>query len=304
MSDMPLPSSLPPAPDHARHDGALVAQFAAGDALGEDQQREAQQLVSACAACSQLALDLRTLAVAVALEPVPPRRRDFRLDTAQAERLRGNAVSRFVRRLSLPQSPALGPAAAGLFSVGLVFVVAGYAWPGDGGVSVSREPEDPPAAVERFMASPSLEQIVPFASRDDGVAGDDGISEEGVSEEVEAFMADTPADRLMDDLAASEDGLAATEEANKSTAAEGSPNDLAGETQLQSGAASVEMAAPSGPETMAAADVDDSTAAAVGDDGAPLDAWLIVIGFGLAVVGGLLSVLTLLARRVADPLLR
>jgi hypothetical protein len=297
MSDMPLPSSLPPAPDHARHDGALVAQFAAGDALGEDQQREAQRLVSACAACSQLALDLRTLAVAVALEPVPPRRRDFRLDTAQAERLRGNAVSRFVRRLSLPQSPALGPAAAGLFSVGLVFVVAGYAWPGDGGVSVSREPEDPPAAVERFMASPSLEQIVPFASRDAGVAGDDGISEEGVSEEVEAFMADTPADRLMDDLAA-------TEEANRSTAAEGSPNDLAGETQLRSGAASVELAAPSGSETMAGAEVDDSTAAVVSEDGAPVDAWLIVIGFGLAVVGGLLSVLILLARRVADPLLR
>ncbi|MFO7532815.1 MAG: hypothetical protein R6W93_10170 [Candidatus Limnocylindrales bacterium] len=293
MSDMLRPSSPLPPPDHARHDDALVAQLAAGDPLGEDQQREAQRLLSACATCAQLAADLRTLATAVALEPIPPRRRDFRLDSAQAERLGGNAVSRFLRRLSLPQSPAFGPAAAGLFSVGLVFVVAGYAWPGDAGVSVPREPEDPPAAVELFMASPSLEQGVPPAS-----------VEEGVRDEVEAFMDESPADRLLDDLAATEDDVAATGEADRSTAAEGSPNDLAGEAEPRSGAASVELAAPSGPETTAAADVDDATVAAVSGDGAPLDAWLILIGFGLAVVGGLLSVLAWLARRVADPLLR
>jgi hypothetical protein len=296
MSDMPRPSSPLPAPDHARHDGALVAQLAAGDPLGEDQQREAQRVVAACAACAQLAVDLRTLAAAVALEPVPPRRRDFRLDSAQAERLSGNAVTRFLRRLSLPRSPAFGPAAAGLFSVGLVFVVAGYAWPGDAGVSVPVEPGGPPAAVERLIASPSLEQGVPSAS-----------GKQGVSDEVEAFMADSPADQSRDGLAVTEEELAATGDdlavTEEAGTAEGGPND-APEAQLRSGADSVELAAPSSLETMADAGVDDLTATAVSEDGAPLDTWFVVVGFGLAVIGGLLSVLAWLARRVADPLLR
>jgi hypothetical protein len=319
MSDMPLPSPLP-APDHARHDGSLVAQHAAGDALGEDQQHEAQRLLATCSACAQLALDLRTLAAAVAREPVPPRRRDFRLDTVQAERLRGNAVSRFLRRLSLPQSRALGPAAAGLFSVGLVFVVAGYAWPGDGGVIVRTEPDAPPAAVELVTASPSLEEIVPPASRDEIVppaSRDDGVSEDVLSgepeteaeTEAEAFMAEAPSERLAD-------GLAATEQADKEMAAASGPTDLAGEAPLQSADDSLELAAPTGADTMAGADtvagadtlagtdVDSSTSSPAGEARAPVDAWLIVTGLGLAVVGGLLAMLAWLARRVADPLLR
>ncbi len=157
MRDMPRPRSPLPPPDHARHDPSLVAQLAARDRLGADQQREAQRLVSTCPACAELAADLRTLAAAVRLEPTPPRRRDFRLDADQAERLRGNLVDRFLRRLSLPKSRAFGPAAAGALSLGLVFVVAGYAWPGEDGVILSSEPV-PPAAVEFQLASPSLEQ--------------------------------------------------------------------------------------------------------------------------------------------------
>ena len=141
MSDMSRPGPRPPAaPDHERHDALLVAQFVAGDPLDPEQRAEAQHLVAGCAACAALAMDLPAVSRAVAQEPVPPRRRDFRLSPEQAEELRGNTLTRFLRKLSLPRSRAFQPAAAGVLSIGLLFVVAGYAWPDGGTVVVQAEP--------------------------------------------------------------------------------------------------------------------------------------------------------------------
>ena len=148
MSDMSRPRPFPPALDHERHDALLVAQLAAGDRLEPDRQRQAQQLVGACGACAELATDLRAVSSAVAWEPLPPRRRDFRIAPEEAEHLEGNAFTRLLRRLSAPRSGGLRPAAAGLLSVGLVFVVAGYAWPEGGSVEVTGETNVMPAAVE------------------------------------------------------------------------------------------------------------------------------------------------------------
>jgi hypothetical protein len=152
MSDMPRPASFPSAPDHERHDALLVAQFVAGDELDERQRHDAQRLLSMCAACAELAADLRTVASVVAWEPVPPRRRDNRISAEQAEHLRGNAITRLLRGLSLPRARAFQPAAAGLMSVGLLFVVAGYAWPGDEAGYVASESLIAPAAVESDAA--------------------------------------------------------------------------------------------------------------------------------------------------------
>ena len=126
MSDMSRPRPLPTT-DHERHDALLVAQLAAGDPLAAEQRDEAQRLVRGCSACAVLATDLRVVAAAVAQEPVPPRRRDFRLSPEQVEELSGNTLTRFLRRLSLPNARAFQPAAAGVLAIGLIFVVAGYA---------------------------------------------------------------------------------------------------------------------------------------------------------------------------------
>lgn len=148
MSDMPRPGPLPPATEHSDHDALLVAQFVAGDPLDGDQQRQAQMLVSSCRDCDALAADLRAVTAAVAWEPVPPRRRDFRIVPEQAERLQGNAFSRLLRRLSLPRARALQPVAAGAMSLGLALVVVGYAWPQDGTIRVDGEPLAAPAVIE------------------------------------------------------------------------------------------------------------------------------------------------------------
>jgi hypothetical protein len=278
-----------------------VAQLAARDRLGADQQREAQRLVSTCPACAELAADLRALAAAVRLEPMPPRRRDFRLDVEQAERLRGNFVDRFLRRLSLPQSRAFGPAAAGALSLGLVFVVAGYAWPGEDGVILSSEPV-PPAAVELQLASPSLEQA--FESQALGAdASADGLATLGAAQK----NADTSAEARDDaalprgmDTAAGD----AAESAAEDTVAEDTAAESSAAAELFFSVEAAASVAPAEAETASANDAAAATSVSATDDRPPMVAWLTAIGFALAIIGGLLSVLAWLTRRASDPLLR
>lgn len=332
---MPRPASPLPPPDHARHDRALVAQHAAGDALDEGQQREAQRLVTSCAQCAELAADLRMLATVVRLETVPSRRRDFRLDPAQAERLRGNGLSRFLRRLSLPQSRAFAPAAAGALSVGLLFVVAGYAWPGEGGVSISPEPAGPPA-LELQLASPSLEQAMPLSTIDEGASAEselrlgegppDGSAtsdamEKGVDTSGEApddaALAgdDTALAREADSQAGVAEDLAVEDPAAQDTiaqdtigedaAAQGSrAAESSGAAELFSSMESAASAVPDEAEMASANDAAAAATTAASDERPPIAPWLTAIGVGLAIVGGLLSLLLWLTRRVADPLLR
>lgn len=131
MNDMSRPQPMPTTADHEQHDALLISRLAADDPLDQADYRLAMALVSGCTECASLAGDLRTVATAVAWEPVPPRRRDFRLSPEQAERARGSGLQRFMRRLALPQSNGLRPLAAGVMSLGLVLVVAGNFWPQD-----------------------------------------------------------------------------------------------------------------------------------------------------------------------------
>lgn len=160
MSDMPRPRPLPPTSDHERHDALLVAQFVAGDPLKPEQQAEAQRLVAGCGGCAALAADLPAVSRAVAHESVPPRRRDYRLSPEQAEELRGNALTRLLRRLSVPSSRAFQPLAAGVLSIGLLFVIAGYAWPENGTIVVQAEPNlvDWPANTSALPAAEPAEE--------------------------------------------------------------------------------------------------------------------------------------------------
>ncbi len=163
MSDMSRPGPRPSAAEHEQHDALLVSQFAAGDALDATAQLEAELLVSTCPACASLVADLRAVSRAVAQEPVASRRRDFRLDADRAERLRGNAATRFLRRLSLPSTRGLQPAAAGVLSIGLAFVVAGYVWPDDGSMGTGADMNVAPAATG---VAPAATGVAPAAAEE------------------------------------------------------------------------------------------------------------------------------------------
>lgn len=320
---MPRPRPVPPpSADHQQHDVLLVSQFAAGDPLDPDRQREAQALVSSCGACTSLAADLRAISAAVAWEPVPPRRRDFRIDAPTAERLRGSPLTRFLRRLSLPQAKALSPAAVGVMSIGLLFVVAGTVWPAadlglSGAPAVVVPADEAPLAREPFVDS--------SAATMEAQLGDSAAGQPDAATEPEAFV-DT--DGLADEAAAlemrAEDvaGKAAVpddgdaEKAVRAAAAAAEAEQDAGAFALDAveeapgqGAESEAAPAPES-EALAPAAADDVS---VADDAASVTAAaeemaigsiLLVVGAVLAVGGAVLFLLALLARRTADPLLR
>lgn len=208
MRDMPAPPPARPPIDHERHDPLLIAQLAAGDPLTADQQQLAAHLVAQCPACASLAADLRAISAAVAWEPLPPRRRDFRIDAERAERLRGSPLRRFLRRLSLPETTALRPAAAGILSIGLLFMVAGAVWPVDDPVPVQSAPAASSAEAvqpEAPAEAPADEStIVPAPGMDAGAPGTEravpGLEDNAAAEE-EAFSA---ADVQADDRAAAD----------------------------------------------------------------------------------------------------
>ena len=160
MSEMFRPTPPPAAQEHEQHDLLLVSQLAAGDPLDPERAQQAQAWLATCAECARLAADLRTVRAAVASEPVPARRRDFRLSPEQAEALQGNALTRFLRGLSLPRTRAFAPAAAGIMSIGLVFVVAGYAWPEGSTLTVGTEAEVAPAVLEEPAAGTPVPAVV------------------------------------------------------------------------------------------------------------------------------------------------
>ena len=74
-----------PTADHRTHDLEAVAALADDRSVeGEARQAEAAR----CADCAALLGDLRLLSTATAALPAPARARDFRLDPADAARLR------------------------------------------------------------------------------------------------------------------------------------------------------------------------------------------------------------------------
>ncbi len=110
--------------DHARHDRLLVTRFAAGDAYDNEVSR-ARRLVADCPECAALANDIRLIAARAGDLPIARRRRDFRLSAAEADRLRGSALQRVLRRLAAPGFAALRPVAGVAMAAGLALAVIG-----------------------------------------------------------------------------------------------------------------------------------------------------------------------------------
>ena len=307
MSDMSRPGPLPPAADHERHDALLVAQLSAGDPLAPEQRAQAEQLVGTCGACAALAAELRAVSVAVSREPVPSRRRDFRLSPEQAQQLSGNPLTRFLRRLSPPTARAFQPAAAGVLSIGLVFLVAGYAWPDDAAMTVQAEPNYATYG-ETVPTSAPAEQ--PAAPR----VVEQGLEEAFGSDEAEMMVVDP---EFLETLPEHQAGT--SESAARKSVASEAESKQARELELDEDelAAAADQLAQE-PADDLALDVDalapdvttsgDTSVTAVeadllADDGGP-EEFLITLGLLLALGGAGLLLLGWLIRRSSDPLLR
>jgi hypothetical protein len=323
MNDMSRPGPLPPAADHERHDALLVAQLSAGDPLAPEQRAQAEQLVGTCGACAALAADLRAVSVAVAQEPVPSRRRDFRLSPEQAQQLSGNPLTRFLRRLSLPTARALQPAAAGVLSIGLVFLVAGYAWPDDAAITVQAEPNFATYGETVPSAAPAEEPAAPRAV-------EQGLEEAFGSDEAEMMFADPEfLETLPEHQAGTSEAAAQKSVASEADSAQARELELDGDElaaqapsladddQPALGAAAADRMVQE-PVDDLALDVDalvpdvttpgQTSVAAVeagvlADDGGP-EEFLITLGLLLALGGGGLLLMGWLIRRSNDPLLR
>jgi hypothetical protein len=150
-------SPRPSDPAHTTHDELLVARLAGRDELDPREHAMASALVAGCPDCARLASDIAAIARAVASEPIPPRRRDFRINPEQARALRGSPLQRLLRRVTLPASGGpLRPLATGALSVGLVLVFVG---------SVVPRPSGAPMAAPAAQVEADLRE-----SGDDGAA--------------------------------------------------------------------------------------------------------------------------------------
>jgi hypothetical protein len=105
--------------EHTLHDLDLIAGHAAGDLSGTERSR-ADILLNSCTWCADLRRDLIAIAAAIPTLPSTAHApRDYRLDAAQAARLRrGGWLTRFLRPFAAPRSPAR-PMAMAFSSLGL-----------------------------------------------------------------------------------------------------------------------------------------------------------------------------------------
>lgn len=126
MDDVSAPMNHPGSThmpdDHAGHDRQLVVAFASGDLPAED-VANARALVARCRRCAALVDEIARISTAMRVDLVaPPRPRDFRISSADAERLRGSALTRLMRRLASPRLQVLQPLAGAAMVIGLLLV--------------------------------------------------------------------------------------------------------------------------------------------------------------------------------------
>ena len=154
--------------DHAGHDRQLVVAYACGDLPSED-VADARSLVARCRRCAALVDEIALISTATRRDLVaPPRPRDFRLTSADAERLHGNAITRLLRRLGSPRLQVLQPLAGAAMAIGLVLMLTTSVLPSFSGAGAApvggarcprpsrttQRPATRPAAMARPAATP------------------------------------------------------------------------------------------------------------------------------------------------------
>lgn len=289
---------------HDSHDRLLVARFATGDALAADEAGVVRALLATCSVCNDLVTDLQVVQHATATSLAPRRPRDFFLTPEQAETLRPNAWQRLLARLSAPKAGALRPLAGATLAIGIVLVGASAVMPKGDTVMVQ---EPGPVATGTFLA-PEM---------DNGGGEIAGTGPNAASLDPDARQLDQPNAKS-----------SPAADAAYSVQAEGSPDAGRGTMESAPGAspdpgmllAMPGASQPPAPQTSpATADLrvaptsapareDQSDAPLAGSAAqTPADTTgsaLLILGMLLAVVSILVLVLTWLARRTIDPLLR
>jgi anti-sigma factor RsiW len=116
--------------DHALHDLSLIAAHAAGD-LPETDRSQVDLVLASCTTCTELRRDLVAIAAATRALPAPlTLSRDFRLDEAQASRLRrGSWLRSALRPFGAPRT-VVRPLAAAFTSLGVAGLLVATLLPG------------------------------------------------------------------------------------------------------------------------------------------------------------------------------
>ena len=133
-----MPHPIPA--EHAQHDLELIAGHAAGDLTDTDHSR-AETLLQSCTTCAELRADLVAIASATrALPAAAGAPRDFRIDAAQAARLRrGGLIKSLLRPFAAPRSTAR-PVATAFTSLGLAGLLVANILPSLFGSAASLAP--------------------------------------------------------------------------------------------------------------------------------------------------------------------
>ena len=298
----------------------------------------ASALVASCPDCARLATDIAAISAAVATEPVPPRRRDFRISPEQARALRGSPFQRLMRRFALPSSGgALRPLATGALSIGLVLVFVGSVVPSpstapeaapaaqvDAGLreaaddalasKVAPSPASEPAQVDTIGGAESMtmQMTAPAEVAPSPAAGDlSGQAMDAAAPEPDARALDrsvavgSPAPAAaVPPLADAQDeaGLEAPERAD--TAGRVAADEGSVEDQADAAAADASSAAEAGAPIVAEGEAPALTEETARDDATAnaldLRSILLVIGVALVAVGVVLALLLVLSRRHPD----
>jgi hypothetical protein len=229
---------------------------------------QARAVLADCTECAALAADLEVITRATAASAVPARPRDFRITPAQAANARGGIVDRVRRWLGSPGSVPVRPLAGAAVTMGLVLVLLAPSLQPTGITGDDQEAVTIPAATSVLKATP------PAA---DPAGAELFLAQTDEPPSVEADMhqarvADSPSPVANGDTAARPPAT----DAPAPQVAE-APGD--GDTAATPGGASE-------------AAMDDTTFA------------LTLLGIVLAGVGLMVLLLSWLARRWQDPLLR
>lgn len=156
--------------NHAQHDLELIAASIDSDLTGTE-RAAADALLAGCASCADLRRDLVAVASAArALPRTMTAARDFRLDAAQAARLRqGGVLRRLLRPFAAPRSAAR-PMAAAFTTLGLAGLLVANILPGligsaaSGGARMS-DSHGPAPAASAAAAGTNVPVAVPVAGQ-------------------------------------------------------------------------------------------------------------------------------------------
>lgn len=152
---------VPTPAEHAQHDLDLIAAHVAGD-LTDTERIRADSLLQSCTSCADLRRDLLAIAAATRALPRTARAsRDFRIDAAQAERLRGGGWLRsLLRPFRAPQS-AFRPMAAAFTTLGLAGLLVANVLPSLFGSAGSAAPlrDQSQAAGATAAAAPASSEV-------------------------------------------------------------------------------------------------------------------------------------------------